>query len=120
MTIEGHTQTCVYIRTDLYTKARGLDFNMSEFVNHCLESVLIDENTDIANLLNEERALRARLAEIQTKKSSIQPAPLQQIRDDRAKAQNEREVCEKEQAEAQELFKRDPDAYIKKYLGDVE
>jgi post-segregation antitoxin (ccd killing protein) len=120
MAIKGHIRTTIYIRTDLYTKARGLNFNMSEFLNRCLESILINENTDIVNLLNEERALRARLAEIQTKKSSIQPAPLQQIRDDRTKAQNEREVREKEQAEAQELFKRDSDAYIKKYLGDVE
>lgn len=85
--------------------------------------VLTGENSDVPNLLNEERALRARLAEIQTKKSSIQPAPLQQIRDDRAKTQNERElqkVREKEQAEAQELFESDPVAYANKYLGGVE
>jgi len=120
MAIEGQIQTCVYIRADLLSRARELNFNMSEFVNRCLEMVLTGENSDVPNLLNEERALRARLAEIQTKKSSIQPAPLQQIRDDRAKAQNEREVREMEQVEAQELFKRDPKAYAIKYLGGVE
>ena len=122
MPIKDHIRTNVYLRADLYTKARELNFNMSEFVNRCLEMVLAGENSDIPNLLNEERALRARLTEIQTKKQSIQNAP-PQVREDRIKAEAEHEAKqakEQEQQEAAALFKSDPKAYAKKYLGATD
>jgi len=123
MAIDGHVKTTVYIRSDLYTKTRELNFNVTEFLNRCLEGVLAEENSDIPNLLNEERALRARLSEIQAKKSSIQLNPPEKIKEDQQKAQAEHDAQEariKEQKEAQELFRHDPVAYAKKYLGGVE
>ena len=122
MAIEDHIRTTVYLRADQYTKIRELNFNLSEFVGRCLDCILSDENSDIPNLLNEERALRARLAELQTKKQSVQNAP-PQIREDRIKAEAEHEAQKakaQEQTEAAELFKRDPVAYSKKYLGATD
>ena len=122
MPIKDHIRTNVYIPTDLYIRARALNFNLSEFLTKCLESVLSGENSEIPNLLNEERALRARLTEIQTKKQSVQNAP-PQIKEDRIKAEAEFEAQkakEQEQQEAAALFKSDPKAYAKKYLGATD
>jgi hypothetical protein len=122
MAIKDHVQASIYIRNDLYLKARSLNFNMTEFVNRCLEMVLADENSDIPNLLSEERALRARLAEIQTKKQSVQNAP-PQVQENRIKAEADfkaQTAKAQEQQEAAKLFKSDPKAYAKKYLGATD
>jgi hypothetical protein len=82
MGIEGHIRTTIYLRDDLYTKMRELNFNVSEFVNRCLDMVLSGENTDITNLMNEKRALSARLAEIEQKLTVVRnttTAPKEQL-----------------------------------------
>jgi len=98
---------------------RERNFNLSDFVTNCLERLLNGENQEIANLINEERALRARLAEIQTKIANVQSFATQQISENNEKTQadyEKKKELEMEQIEAQKLFESDPKAYAKKYL----
>jgi type I site-specific restriction endonuclease len=123
MPTEGAIRTTIYLRPDLYAKLRERNFNLSEFVTRCLDTMLAEEQSgELANLLSEERALRARLAEVQLKLSVVRNTtnPAVQMKEQQnAEVENyeERKKREAEMKEAEELFNRDPKEYARKYLG---
>lgn len=121
MSIKGHTRTSIYIRDDLYVKMRELNFNVSEFLNRCLDMILTEENTEDANLLNEDRALMARHVEIQQRRAVVRTtttlAAIKNQQKAEAGSYEDKKQREAEMKDAEALFQRDPKAYAIKYLG---
>lgn len=112
---EGYVRTTVYLRPENYVKMRELPFNFSEWVNRCLENMLNGTGGEITNLLNEERALRARQIEIRQKVLSIENSSTAQKPGEMARG---RTIKEKDaqrgiefEKKHEEFKKRFPEAY---------
>lgn len=110
---EGYIRTTTYIRPDLYTRMRELNFNFSEWVNQCLDNMINGSNQELANLLNEQRALRARLAAIEQRLSAARVPP-QPNREDQERALAERKERERRDQLAFKITEIDSSYFLKR------
>lgn len=107
-----YKRTTVYVRKDLHSRLGELPFNFSAWVNNCLEAMLSENNTELMELLNEERQLRAKLAEVKQRIAMAQSSIPLEHREEAQREYELRKEAEHRDELAQEITKAKPDFFV--------